>query len=281
MSETHVTVESWQGILRGERIEGERALALHLDEGCDRCEEVVAGLLLADGLDGEADHRLLAFPAAGGRDRPGFERIMRQLRLESRVRLGAEEAPAAARTSKVLPLSLAGALALAGMTVLLLQLPRARSAHEWGEASFPEVSLSFSVAPSAREDSDDIERGVPNSAYSDDRTIGLQYELSSPAFVTLVRMGPHDRAELLAQPGRMGPGRHDLLVNDTPVGVSLRGFVGRNRFGVIASLAPLSYPELAAVAASIAGDRPLDRTRRPLQSVGVGFFDIEVEPAHP
>lgn len=281
MNETHLTVESWQGILRGERVEGERALALHLAEGCNCCEEVVAGLLLADGLDGEADHRLVAVPAAGGRDRPGFERIMRQLRLESRVRPGVEEAPVAMRISKVLPLALAGALALAGMTVLLLQLPRARSAHEWDEVSFPEVSLSFSVAPPAQEDSDDIERGVPNGAYSDDRTIGLQYELSTPAFVTLVRMGPDARPELLAQPGRMGPGRHDLLVNDTPVGVSLRGFAGRNRFGVIASLAPLSHPELAAVASSIAGDRPLDRTRRPFQSVGVGFFDIQVEAAAP
>ncbi len=276
MSE-HVTADTWGRITRGERFEGEKALAAHLRAGCDVCEETLAALQTADGLDGDTDRRLLAVtPPTVARDDLAFERVMRQVRVEAQARgEGASYRPA--RSGRALPLSIAAALVFGGMTILTLKTAPQRTSHYEGikgGADVPEIALSFAVTG----DGGELVRGAPGATYSEKNAVMIRYDLTSPAFVMLLRVTPDEGLDVLAQPGRLGPGRHDLTVNDMPAGVSLDKAVGRNRFLAVASTAPLTAERVAELARSLDGNAAVSDVHA-AEDFRVAWFDIDVAPA--
>ena len=278
----HVTAASWRQIQKGERFPEERALAAHLRSGCETCETTLASFDRSDGLDGPADAALLGIaPQKTARDDLAFERVMRKLNLDSRVK-GDHSLPPRRLSDKAMPLGLAACLAFGGVTVLALKrIPPASKGYyqgEKGEQTAPEVFVSFAVAPPS---GDALEHGVPDAKYAEDKAVMLRYDLSAPSFVTLIRISPEGKGEILAQPGRLGAGRHDLSVNNMPAGVSLKGFVGRNRFAVLGSFEPLSHAEILQVIGVLTSDEEVNVHEKPLSKLGMAHFDIEVIPAEP
>lgn len=275
MSE-HITADTWGRITRGERFEGEKDLAAHLRAGCDVCEEILAGLHHVDGLDGETDRWLLAVaPPTASRDDLAFERVMRRVRLEAQAQGESGSAYAPRRHGRAIPLSIAAALVLGGMTILTLKTAPQPSHYEGikGGSTVPEIALSFAVTGPEG----DLERGAPGATYAEDQAVMIRYQLSSPAFVMLLRITPNDGLEVLAQPGRLGAGRHDLTVNDMPAGVSLEKAIGRNRFLAVASNAPLTAERVTALARSLEGNGALAEVRAE-EDLQVAWFDIDVTP---
>ncbi|MBI5543691.1 MAG: sigma-70 family RNA polymerase sigma factor [Deltaproteobacteria bacterium] len=271
----HLDAEAWGHLMRGSRFPGEAALAAHLSAGCPACERFLVRLQGVDGLDGEVDSALVAVaPLRPARNDSEFELAMRRLHLDLRVSGLAMADVGRHRPSKALPLALAGALAFAGLGVLTLQrLPRREHRASPGP---PEVALSFSVVSRGMA-RDTGEQGRAGATYQEQRLVFLRYDVSVPAFVTLLRLGPMGRAEVLSQQGRVGSGTHALRVNGEPVGVSLHGFVGRNRFIAVASDAPLSAESLRALLSAIPESGA--RASSTLDGAGVAVFEIEVAPA--
>jgi hypothetical protein len=169
-----------------------------------------------------------------------------------------------------MPLLLACVLAVAGLFVLVWQsAPRVELR---APPAFPEVGLSFWVVPRG-EGRERGAEGMPGQSCSEDQVIFLRYELSSPAFVTLLRVAPQGRAEVLSQQGRLGPGRHDLTVNGRPVGVSLKGFAGKNRFIAVASVAPVTAEGLEILFSAF----PETGAQAPaLEGAGIAVFEVAV-----
>ncbi len=243
----HLRRDTWERTLRGERFDGELALGSHLAVPCELCEQRLMEIPGVDGLDGDADRALVALglkPAITPSD-ASFERVMRRVRLDSRVAGRGDLALLSLRPGNALPLVLAGLLAFAGLGALALQRtpsnrPPVISARP-GRTS-PDVKLTFSVVP-ALAGREVAVLGKPGAALDERQELYLHYQLARPAFVSLVQVRPDGVAEVLAQPGRMNSGRHDLSVNDARVRVSLRGARGLNRFAVLATDAPLSEDE--------------------------------------
>ncbi len=235
----HLRRESWEKVLRGEPVDSGDALAPHLASSCEVCEQRLAETPGADGLDGDVDRALLSLSR-----RPpmvpstaSFERVLRRMRLDSRAGARGALALPPLRPGMALPLSLAGLLALAGLSALMLQRvppPRSVAGAERGGAL--EIELAFSASAGGQAEP---VAGRSGANVSEGHELSLQYLLARPAFVALVRVLPDGHAEVLAQPGRMGSGRHDLAINDARMRVSLRGALGPNRFVALASEAPL------------------------------------------
>ncbi|MGI5865099.1 MAG: hypothetical protein ACOX6T_24015, partial [Myxococcales bacterium] len=236
----------------------------------------LGGLDRADGLDGEADAALLdVSPARTRRRDEAFERILRRLKLDSRLS-GRSGGPPRGRSAKALPLALAGALALAGVVTLLVRDAPGSGLDAAGRDS--PVGIGFVVVPlhGDEDEEHEPEEGVSGATYREDQAVLVSYELLSPAFVNVVRIKPDGRVDVLAQPGRIGPGVHDLTVSDVPARVPLRGAAGRNRFAVFASAAPLDLEHLADAIEFVAGE---GRGGEPLPAqTAAAWFDVVVEP---
>ena len=276
----HLGPELWARVLRGERFEGEKALAQHLRAGCAVCEAFLGGCDRADGLDGEADAALHGFsPTRIGRGDEGFARILRRLKLDSRLS-GRSGGPERGRGAKALPLGLAGLLVLAGVVTLLVR-DAPRSGGD-GSSRGPPVGIGFAIAPLQGDGEEEPEEGVSGATYSEEQAVLISYELLSPAFVNVVRIKPDGHVDVLAQPGRIGPGVHDLTVNDVPARVGLRGALGLNGYALplgamaSASAAPLDVANLVDAIEVVAAD---GRSGEPLpaQTAAV-WFDVVVEP---
>lgn len=271
---SHLRRESWEKILRGERVDCEEALALHLASPCEVCEQRIAERPGADGLDGEVDRALLSLSrrAALFPSTASFERVVRRMRLDSRAGSRGALALPPLRPGMALPLSLAGLLALAGLSALMLQrVPPSRSPSP-ERAGAPEVELAFSAVVASAGRGEAVP-GHPGERLSEDQELLLQYHLARPAFVTMVRVRPDGRAEVLAQPGRVGSGSHALAVNEDRMRVSLRGARGANRFAALATEAPLLGNALRAALEA------LERGAAPPglgTSVAVDEFEIAV-----
>jgi RNA polymerase sigma-70 factor (ECF subfamily) len=272
----HLRRESWEKILRGERIDGEDALALHLASPCEVCEQRIAERPGADGLDGDVDRAFLSLSrrAALFPSTASFERVVRRMRLDSRAGARGALALPPLRPGMALPLSLAGLLALAGLSALMLQrVPPSRSPSP-ERAGAPEVELAFSAVAASAGRGEAVP-GHSGERLSEDQELLLQYHLARPAFVTMFRVWPDGRAEVLAQPGRVGSGSHALAVNEDRMRVSLRGARGANRFAALATEAPLLGNALRAALEA------LERGAAPPglgTSVAIDEFEIAVSP---
>lgn len=107
---SHLDAQRWRDLLAGQLPAAEaRALRAHLGQGCEQCEQVIAGLAdqgAVDALDGAVDAALLdasAQPAATVFDEVGFARLQRALRSNrSRWWLGAGVTAVAAAAAVVL-----------------------------------------------------------------------------------------------------------------------------------------------------------------------------------
>lgn len=284
----HLDPAVWERVLSGERFPGEAELAVHLGTGCERCESFLAEQPWADGLDGETDLALLSSrPLRSRRADPVFGRVMRRLRLD--CRLGGAATAARQPPAKALPMGLAGLLGLAAMTALLLHGAPARQSAGSGSAaglsSGPGLLVNFGVAPGRgsapggeEEEEEEIVDGVAGGSYGEDQAVLISYELQSPSFVALLRVAPGGRPELLAQPGRLSAGWHELTVNDVPARVSLRGAPGNHRFVVVASHEPVSVERLRGVLIALEEADARAPALRVPRGMSVGWFDISVEP---
>jgi DNA-directed RNA polymerase specialized sigma24 family protein len=274
----HLDAALWQRLVDGERLQGEKELAAHLESGCAACEAFLVAQERADGLDGEADAALLG--EARCRVRAGdttFLRVMRRLKLDSRL-AGRPGAPERIRRSKVIPLSLAGALGIAGLVALLWHDPPGERPGGEDPGALPEIA--FAIAPQAEGEAP--EDAAPGQACSEQQAVLIRYELVAPSFVLLLRLMPDGQIDLLSQPGRLGAGFHDLTVNDKPARVALHGAVGRNRFAVVASEVPLDRRRLSAVGAALRkrGADEEAALRLP-EGVSLAWFDLDVVAALP
>jgi len=272
----HLDAQTWNYVLRSERFRGERGLQAHLESGCPVCEAFLAGLQGTDGLDGDVERALLgpARAPAHARTDAVFEQAMRSLALHLRV-IGATTPGAARRLqpSKGPPLTFAAVLALLGLSLLALHQRGPRAEQRLASVR-PAIALDFTVAERGQ-GKGEREPGSPGARYPQDRLVFLSYELASPSFVTLLRIGPQGEVEVLSQPGRVGPGRHVLSVNGSPAGVSLQGFAGRNRFVAVASPAPLSAESLMALFTAF----PDSAAAAPgLDGSAVARFEVEAAP---
>lgn len=234
----HLRREHWEKILRGERVEPEEALAPHLASRCEVCEQRLAEAPGADGLDGDVDRALLSLSRRPPLVPSGasFERVLRRMRLDSRAGARGVLALPPLRPGMALPLSLAGLLALAGLSALMLQrVPPSRAASP-ERAKALEIDLVFRSAAAGRSEA---VPGRSGASLSQDQELLLEYQPNRAAFVTLVRVRPDGRAEVLAQPGWVSASPHELSVNEARMRFSLRGAGGVNRFVALATEAPL------------------------------------------
>jgi hypothetical protein len=252
------------GTLRGEPA---RALARHLEAGCDTCEGFLAGRARTDGLDGRVDRALaaLAAGAAGPRPAPGengargedpFERVERRLAGDAPPAPSPEErrlVPARRRRARPwLPLAAAAAVLAAGLAALALRGARP-AAPAWdgvkgvapeGAAAAPvAVRLRFVVVEgegsAARLRRAESGERVPAAA-------GLQFEveLARPAHVTLVRVPPRGAPEPFFE-GALAPGASLVAVDGRPAVYRLDGLEGPQRFVALAADEPLGPVALA------------------------------------
>jgi len=258
--DAHVRLDTWKRILAGLPVEGEARFARHFAGDCRVCARLLADQRVVDALDGEADVALLALGTLPPRSvSTQFARLMRRLQLEARLS-GRRELLFQARSSRLLPLGLAAGLAVLALSVLAFQRVPQRSASA-DERSV--VELSFAVVP-----------GVPNESYPNDRVFMLRFSLARTSFVSLLRMDDRGHVELIAQPGRLGPGPHDLSVNHMTAAVTLAELNGRQRFVVVASESPLGAMQLRQLLDAVAsGDRGV------FEGVSVDWFDAVVLPA--
>lgn len=232
-----------------------RALAAHLDGGCEACERFLAGPGGADALDGLVDRALgrLARPAATPSQAAGhdleFARIMGQVRRPSSARRW------------VTGLAVAATVALAGVSALL---PRAPAPDRWdgmkGAAMQPvPLRLRFLVLSPADGGPPALERGISGQAVPSDASLQFQVELGREAEVVLAhavggRSEPFFRARLPA-------GRSVVTVAGQPAAFPLARLSGPQRFLALASEQAI---EPGDVARAVAGTPAPPQASQPI-----------------
>jgi hypothetical protein len=235
-----------------------RALAAHLDGGCEDCERFLAGLGEADALDGLVDGALgrlarSAAPAQGAGHDLEFARIMGRVRRPTSVRRW------------VTGLAIAATVALAGVSALL---PRSPAPDRWdgmkGAAMQPvPLRLRFLVLSPASGGSPGgspaLERGVSGQAVPAAASLQFQVELGREAEVVLAhdvggRSEPFFRARLPA-------GRSVVTVAGQPAAFPLARLSGPQRFLALASEQPI---EPGDVARAVAGTPAPPQATQPI-----------------
>jgi hypothetical protein len=223
-----------------------RALAGHLDSGCEVCEAFLAarggsghsspdGLTdgLADGLDGLVDQALVtAAPPSGGQGGDlEFARIMRQVRSTGAPR-------PAGHGRRRLGVVLTIAASLVGLGVMGLLAPRLLQREPaWdglkGEAG-PAVPLRlrFLVVRPGPGGVPEIEKGVAGQEVPSAASLQFEVRLGRPAWVTLLRSGSGGADTFFE--GRLEAGSNLIQLRGQPAAYPLASLAGPQRFLALA-----------------------------------------------
>jgi len=215
-----------------------RALAEHLDRGCDACDAFLAALP-PDALDGAVDGALTSLGAAAevgsGHDLE-FARVRRGVARGRRP-----------RASRLLALAAAAAL-VAGVSVEVVR-QRAASERAWdGEKGFSGIGvrLRFAVLEGG-EGARRLDRGRDGAVVPSSVRLAFRAEVGGPASLALVRLGGGDR-EVVWRGSADRPGPLDVSEGGRAAAFPLRGLTGLQRFVLVASRRPLGDDELDAAA---------------------------------
>lgn len=250
MSEMHLTPHTYTALLDGTLRGAEaRALAAHLEAGCETCEAWLLEHGAPDRLDGAVDRALASLPGgdAGRGDDLEFARITRAL-----------GAPGGARTSRwglVAGLAVAASLAVAGVAGLLHRSP---APDGWdglkgaGTQVVP-LRLRFLVIHPAAGPAPEIEKGVSGQSVPAGASLQFQVELGREADVVLARA-----AAGAAEPffhARLPAGRTVVSVAGQPAAYPLASLAGSQRFLALAGEQPIEPADVerAARGAAAAG----------------------------
>lgn len=248
-----------------------RALARHLEAGCDTCEGFLAGLARADGLDGRVDRALAALAVPGAA--PGEDAARGEdpfALLERRLAAGAAPSPPPAavpanarRSRRWVPLAAAAAVLAAGLAALALRgEPPAAPAWDGVKGAAPEGAAAAPVPVRLRFVVVEGEGSAPRlrRAASGDRVpaaAGLQFEveLARPAHVTLVRVPPGGAPEPFFE-GALASGASLVEAEGRPAVYRLEGLEGPQRFVALARDGPAGPLGPAGLARALADRRP-------------------------
>jgi hypothetical protein len=248
MGVTHLTERSYLLLLQGTLPPEEaRALARHLEEACESCEEFLASRPAADAVDGLADRALGALSPVGARGND-----LEFARIEKRLRESA--GPPRRRARAFVPAALAATVLAAGVAGLVVS----RSGPErpaWdgvkgAQPAAPPVRLRFAVVkPGAQAPA--VEKGVSGQVV--EPAAGLQFEVESgrPAHAALVRVSGSGAPEVFWR-AKLGPGPAPVTRDGSLAAYSLEDLRGVQRFVLVASDEPLGPERVAQLAAAVA-----------------------------
>jgi len=246
-----------------------RALARHLEAGCEACEAFLAGCERADGIDGRVDGALAAVAWAPDAERPraaaeAFGRIERRLAAERALRPGVGGRQG--RLRRWVPLAAAASVLAAGLAALALRAPEP-SSSAWDGTKGPEpaasaavpVQLRFLVVAAGGAGDAELRRGASGDAVPASAALQFEVEVGRAAFVTLVRVPPGGPPEPVWD-GAVGPGAVLVTLDGRPAIYRLEGLGGTHRFVALASEAP---PPPGALERELAARRAAAGERRP------------------
>jgi len=273
----HLNERTYEQLLRGDLPAGEaRALAAHLEEDCEICEEFLAARPAADGADGRVERALGALRAA---DTPGdagndleFQRIMRRVEggAAPGKRRGLRGAGIAALAAAVL---VAGT---AGVVLRARQVERPGWDGEKGSAAqaIP-LRLRFLVVSTTRGGAPDLEKGVPGQAVDAAASLQFEVELGRAGEVALIRATGRGAPEVFFRE-RLPAGRSAVSVAGRPAAYPLVELSGPQRFLAVASAERL---DPARIERAIAAVQPAARGAAPegeLEGVSIDVVDVTV-----
>jgi hypothetical protein len=238
----HLDARTYRGLLDGTLAPGEaRALSAHLEDACAVCEGFLSARF--DVLDARADRALAALGRGEAGDEVELARILR--RVEARY------APRRRRTGV---LAAAAMIALVGVAGLVVARERIRPAWtgEKGAAAAASVPVRLRlVVVEGAGAAAAVHLAVPGELVPSGAAVALEFELSRPADVAVVRVARGGAPETIWS-ARAGPGRTEVSAGGRPAAYPLAGLAGPQRFAAIASEAPLDPARLARAAATLA-----------------------------
>lgn len=227
----HLTADTYRALLAGALPGAEaRALAEHLDAGCEVCERWLAEHPAADSIDGEVDRTLVSLPepGAGAGNDLEFARISRQL--------PGRPAP---RRRWTAGLAVAAVLVMGGLAGLLLRAPPrdAWDGVKGSEAQPVPLKLRFVVLRPGPGSSPEIEKGVPGQAVPSEASLQFQVELGREADVVLARAAGGSVEPFFH--ARLPAGRTVVSVAGQPAAYPLARLAGAQRFLALAAEQPV------------------------------------------
>lgn len=240
-----------------------RALARHLEAGCEDCEAFLASRERTDGLDGRVERALLALaPAPAARtsamDDGAFARVERQLAAagvspSQPAQAQAQAQPGARATRKMgwVPLAAAASVLAAGLAGVALHgegpAPPAwdgtKGAGAESALAAP-VRLRFLVVEGEGEGAAmRLRRGASGQAVPASAGLQFEVEVERATHVTLVRVGADGAPEPVWE-GALAPGASLVEVGGRAAVYRLEGLRGSQRFVALTSGAPLAPGDL-------------------------------------
>lgn len=240
----HLDPDAYRGLLAGTLAPARaRALAGHLDRGCEACEAFLAALP-PDALDGRVDAALTALAPAGPAEAGSDLELARIRRaLAPRRRLGAGRLAA-----------LAAALALAAGVAF--QVAHRRGAERaWdgvkGAPAAVAARLRFAVVEGG-EAGLRLDRGASGMVLPASARLAFRVEAGGPAHLALLRVGGGER-EVIWRGRAERAGALDVSEAGRPAAYPLQGLAGAQRFVLVAGARPLDEADLAAAARAVPG----------------------------
>jgi hypothetical protein len=231
-----------------------RALAAHLDAGCEACEGWLADRTGADRLDGRVDAALAALSTATA----GAGHDLEYARLTRALADGSGAAPP--RRRWVLGLAVAAAVLVAGVAGLVQRSPAPAPAPDgWdgikgAAAQVVPLRLRFLVLLPRAGAVPGIEKGVSGQVVPPEASLQFQVELGREADVVLARA-----TGATAEPffhARLPAGRTVVSVSGQPAAYPLAQLAGPQRFLALAGAQPVEPADVdraARGAAAAAG----------------------------